>query len=175
MKKNSIRITNYVLYDSSLNEEDLIRKSQAFSIEGALVLGESPKTCEYLAKCMPKPVVFIDSEEGPYDNVSGQSVDGARSMAEYLLSQGHGKIAFSAMNGWSMGARRKNCRASGRFWSVPGKGWRRRTFLCCPRSGFCARNFPEFCSEGKKQEYTAAFSVQIIMPARPWMYFRFRD
>ena len=84
----------HVLYDSSLNEEDLIRKSQAFSIEGALVLGESPKTCEYLAKCMPKPVVFIDSEEGPYDNVSGQSVDGARSMAEYLLSQGHEKIAF---------------------------------------------------------------------------------
>ena len=43
---------------------------------------------------MPKPVVFIDSEEGDYDNVSGQSVDGARSMAEYLLSQGHEKIAF---------------------------------------------------------------------------------
>ena len=43
---------------------------------------------------MPKPVVFIDSEEGDYDNVSGQSVDGARSMAEYLLRQGHEKIAF---------------------------------------------------------------------------------
>ena len=51
------------------------------------------------------------------------------------------KLLFSAMNGWSMGARRKNCRASGRFWSMPGKGWRRRTFLCCPRSGFCARKF----------------------------------
>ena len=132
----------HVLYDSSLNEEDLIRKSQAFSIEGALVLGESPKTCEYLAKCMPKPVVFIDSEEGPYDNVSGQSVDGARSMAEYLLSQGHEKIAFFCDERLEYGeARRKNCRASGRFWSMPGKGWRRRTFLCCPRSGFCARKF----------------------------------
>lgn len=83
-----------VWYDSSLNEDELIRKSQAFQVEGVLVLGQNPKACEYLSKCMPKPVVFIDSEEGAYDNVSGQSVDGARSMAEYLLSQGHEKIAF---------------------------------------------------------------------------------
>ena len=53
-----------VWYDSSLNEDELIRKSQAFQVEGVLVLGQNPKTCEYLSKCMPKPVVFIDSEEG---------------------------------------------------------------------------------------------------------------
>ena len=53
-----------VWYDSSLNEDELLRKSQAFQVEGVLVLGENPKTCEYLSKCMPKPVVFIDSEEG---------------------------------------------------------------------------------------------------------------
>lgn len=99
-----------VWYDSSLNEDELIRKSQAFQVEGVLVLGQNPKTCEYLSKCMPKPVVFIDSEEGDYDNVSGQSVDGARSMAEYLLSQGHEKIAFSVTNGWIMEVRKKSCK-----------------------------------------------------------------
>ena len=36
-----------VWYDSSLNEDELIRKSQALQVEGVLVLGQNPKTCEY--------------------------------------------------------------------------------------------------------------------------------
>ena len=148
----------HVLYDSSLNEEDLIRKSQAFSIEGALVLGESPKTCEYLAKCMPKPVVFIDSEEGPYDNVSGQSVDGARSMAEYLLSQGHEKIAFFCDERLEYGSTKEKLQGVREVLERAGKRLEEKDIFVLPEERLLRSEiFRSFVPRVKKQEYTAAF------------------
>lgn len=104
-------------------------------------MGESPKTCEYLAKCMPKPVVFIDSEEGPYDNVSGQSVDGARSMAEYLLSQGHEKIAFFCDERLEYGSTKEKLQGVREVLERAGKRLEEKDIFVLPRSGFCARKF----------------------------------
>ena len=73
-----------VWYDSSLNEDELIRKSQAFQVEGVLVLGQNPKTCEYLSKCMPKPVVFIDSEEGDYQVLKAYVYEVSKQLSVYV-------------------------------------------------------------------------------------------
>ena len=113
-------------------------------------MGQNPKTCEYLSKCMPKPVVFIDSEEGDYDNVSGQSVDGARSMAEYLLSQGHEKIAFFCDERMDYGSTKEKLQGVREALEAVGKNLRRKIFLWCRRSGFCVQKFSEALFQEQK-------------------------
>ena len=147
-----------VWYDSSLNEDELIRKSQAFQVEGVLVLGQNPKTCEYLAKCMPKPVVFIDSEEGAYDNVSGQSVDGARSMAEYLLSQGHEKIAFFCDERMDYGSTKEKLQGVREALEAVGKKLEEKDIFVLPEERLLRSEiFRSFVPRAKEQEYTVAF------------------
>lgn len=60
------------------------------------------------------------------------------------------KLLFSAMNGWSMGARRKNCRRQGGFGACREKAGGEGHFCAARGAAFALGNFPEFCSEGKK-------------------------
>ena len=48
----------------------------------------------FLPKDMGKPVVFIDCGEGEYDNVGIADYEGGKEMTEFILKQGHRKIAF---------------------------------------------------------------------------------
>lgn len=84
----------YVVSDSPSGEEAILQKLEARSIEGAIVLGYEPDQCEELAKRSAKPIVFIDSGDGEYDNIGLQDREGASQMAEYLIRQGHRRIAF---------------------------------------------------------------------------------
>ncbi len=140
-------------------------------------MGQNPKTCEYLSKCMPKPVVFIDSEEGDYDNVSGQSVDGARSMAEYLLSQGHEKIAFFCDERMDYGSTKEKLQGVREALEAVGKKLEEKDIFVLPEERLLRSEiFRSFVPRVKKQEYTAAFfSVRITMPVRLWMYSLRRD
>lgn len=84
----------HVVYDSSSKEEELLQKFNARNVEGGILLGYDPSRCESLQKRCRKPIVFIDSGNGNYDNIGLQDFEGAYEMVSYLIDQGHRKIAF---------------------------------------------------------------------------------
>ena len=84
----------YVVSDSPSGEDAILGKLEARNIEGAIVLGYDPEKCEELTRRAAKPIVFIDSGDGNYDNIGLQDREGAAQMTEYLIRQGHQRIAF---------------------------------------------------------------------------------
>ena len=76
------------------NEENFLKKLTARNVEGAIILGCDPDRCEELCRRTSKPLVFVDSGEGNYDNIGLRDREGAREITSYLIKQGHRKIAF---------------------------------------------------------------------------------
>lgn len=76
------------------SEEEFLKKLAARNVEGAILLGCEPSKCEELCKRTAKPLVFVDSGEGNYDNIGLRDREGAREITSYLIKQGHRKIAF---------------------------------------------------------------------------------
>ncbi len=75
-------------------QEDIFYKLQARNIQGGIVVGVDPWECHNFSAKVGKPVVFIDCGEGDYDNVGIADYEGGRKMTEFILKQGHQKIAF---------------------------------------------------------------------------------
>lgn len=75
-------------------EEDIYHKLQARNIEGGIVVGFEPWECHDFAQKAGKPVVFIDCGEGDYDNIGIADYEGGKEITEFMLKQGHRKIAF---------------------------------------------------------------------------------
>ncbi len=75
-------------------EEDIFRKFQARNIEGGIVVGFEPWECKEFAEKVGKPVVFIDCGEGEYNNIGIADYEGGKEITEFMLKQGHRKIAF---------------------------------------------------------------------------------
>lgn len=75
-------------------QEDIYHKMQARNIEGGIVVGFNPWDCEEFAAKLEKPIVFIDCGEGNYDNVGIDDYGGGKEITEFMLKQGHKKIAF---------------------------------------------------------------------------------
>lgn len=76
------------------SEEDVFHKLKASNIEGGIVIGFNPWDCEPFAKRTEKPVVFIDCGEGDYDNVGIMDYEGGKELTEFIIKQGHRRIAF---------------------------------------------------------------------------------
>ncbi len=75
-------------------QKDIFHKLQARNVRGGIVVGVEPWECKNFAAKVGKPVVFIDCGEGDYDNIGIADYEGGKEMAEFLLKQGHRKIAF---------------------------------------------------------------------------------
>ena len=75
-------------------QEDIFYKLQARNIQGGIVVGVDPWECQNFSAKVGKPVVFIDCGEGNYDNVGIDDYEGGKEMTEFILKQGHRKIAF---------------------------------------------------------------------------------
>lgn len=84
----------YVAIDHPRSDDEIIRKLSARNVEGGIILGHEPEQCEDLTKRIAKPVVFIDSGDGKYDNIGLQDAIGAYEMTSFLIRQGHTRIAF---------------------------------------------------------------------------------
>jgi len=74
--------------------EEAYTKMQSRSIEGGIVIGFDPWDCHAFSKKVGKPVVFVDCGIGDYDNVGIEDYEGGRRITEFMLKQGHQKIAF---------------------------------------------------------------------------------
>ncbi|MDO4294973.1 MAG: LacI family DNA-binding transcriptional regulator [bacterium] len=77
-----------------LEEERILKLLSARNIEGGIVLGYPPEKCSSLQKRSLKPLIFVDSGEGDYDNIGLQDYMGACEITNYLIQQGHRRIAF---------------------------------------------------------------------------------
>lgn len=84
----------YVLSDSPGTAEQILKKLTGRNVEGAIVLGYPPEKCFELTKRTAKPIVFVDSGDGDYDNVGLQDFKGAYDITSYVIGQGHRRIAF---------------------------------------------------------------------------------
>ncbi len=78
------------------NEEELIVSIKSRNVSGAIILGYDDDKCESLANRIPKPIVFVDSGEGNYDNIGLEDFKGAYEITSYLIRQCHKKIVFFA-------------------------------------------------------------------------------
>lgn len=84
----------YPVCGSLRNTGEAYSKLQASNIEGGIIVGFDPRDCQGFAEKVGKPVVFIDCGAGPYDNIGIADYEGGKLITEFLLKQGHRKIAF---------------------------------------------------------------------------------
>ena len=84
----------YTVCGSTCSVDEIYEKMKSPNVEGGIIVGLEPAECQTLFAKAGKPIVFIDSGEGIYDNVGIEDYKGGRLISEYLLKQGHRKIAF---------------------------------------------------------------------------------
>lgn len=92
--KRAADYDRYVLSDSPRTDEQILRKLADRNVEGAIILGYPPEECYELSRRTPKPIVFVDSGDGDYDNIGLQDFKGAYDITSYVIGQGHREIAF---------------------------------------------------------------------------------
>lgn len=141
-------------------EDDLLKKLSAYNVEGAIVLGCEPGRCESLQKRAPKPLVFVDSGEGNYDNIGLQDQEGAEKIVSYLLKQGHEKIAFFCDEKVPAASNRARFQGYCKVLEEQGIPCSSDDYYYLPPD----RNlryevFRRFADTAKEQGYTAAFCV----------------
>ncbi|WP_198429879.1 LacI family DNA-binding transcriptional regulator [Treponema primitia] len=99
--EHEIRTRGYfmMLYISADAEESL-RMARSWNTEGIIVIGGNAEDCHIFMQGTTIPLVFIDQylRDGGarYNNIGLQDWQGAYMMTEYLIGQGHKRIAFLA-------------------------------------------------------------------------------
>lgn len=146
------------------DEQDIFQKLQARNIEGGIVIGFDPWECQEFAQRVGKPLVFVDCGEGEYDNVGIADYEGGKQITEFMLKEGHRKIAFfcdkknpvsstyerfrgycDALEGYGIAYDNKN------YYYLPAGRNLRREALC------------NFALKAKEEGYTAVFVVSDLL------------
>ncbi len=84
----------YSVCGMQMDQEEMRRRLQASNVQGGIIIGFRPQECRRFAENTDKPVVFIDCGEGEFDSVGLDDFEGGRLITDYLLGQGHRRIAF---------------------------------------------------------------------------------
>lgn len=81
---------------------DILTLVSTWNVDGIIIVGLGAKECKQVNDTSDKPVIFIDcyfvDDANQYINVGLKDKEYAKTMTEYLISQGHKKIAFLADN-----------------------------------------------------------------------------
>lgn len=144
--------------------EDMYQKMQGRNIEGGIVVGFNPSDCHEFAEKVGKPVVFIDCGEGDYDNVGIDDFEGGRLITEFMLKQGHRKIAFfcdrKSPVSSSFERFRGYCSALGDY----GIGYSNKDYFYLPDDRNLRREaLRNFAVHAKENGYTAVFVVSDLL------------
>lgn len=91
---NLRKYDRYPVCGSMCSAEETYKKLRASNIEGGIIVGFEPNECKAFTEKVGKPVVFIDCGEGPYDNVGIADYEGGKTITDFMIKQGHRKIAF---------------------------------------------------------------------------------
>lgn len=139
-------------------EEEFLRALSARAVEGGIVLGCAPNRCESLSRRALKPLVFIDSGEGDYDNIGLQDEKGAWMLVSYLIRQGHERIAFFCDEETPRASNLERYRGYCRALDDSGLAHMEADYFYLPpdrnlRQAICR----QFAREARDKGYTAAF------------------
>ncbi|MDR1691809.1 MAG: LacI family transcriptional regulator [Oscillospiraceae bacterium] len=97
----------YMMLYTSDNVGEGLRIAASWKVEGIIVLGALACDCALYTEGTETPLVFIDSyfyDDGkPYVNIGLHDKNGAYQMTEYLIRQGHTRLAFLADGSPPMG------------------------------------------------------------------------
>ena len=99
--EKEIRLSGYfMMFYTSGDVEESLKIASSWNLEGLVVLGCQPEDCAKFKELSGIPVVFIDSyfteREEEFENVGLQDFEGGRKIAEYLIGNGHRRMAFLA-------------------------------------------------------------------------------
>lgn len=83
-----------VIFTANRDFMDLKRLLTGGNVEGGIMVGYNAELCEELTGASPYPLMFIDSGDGDYCNVSLEDKEGMREITSYLIKGGHRRIAF---------------------------------------------------------------------------------
>lgn len=90
-----------MLYASDCVEK-ILTMATIWNVDALIVLGVGANECKEIKKTAKIPVVFVDcyflDDEDSYNNVGLKDREYAEKITEYLIDQGHKKIAFLADN-----------------------------------------------------------------------------
>lgn len=159
----SVNLRQYDRYSvcgSPRTTEETFSKLKAPNIEGGIIVGFEPRECMAFAEKVGKPVVFIDCGEGLYDNVGIEDYEGGKMITDFVLKQGHRKIAFlcdrkSPVSG-TLDRFQGYCDALRNY----GIEYQNRDYYYLPDDKNLRREtLREFAGRIKKEGYTAAFVV----------------
>jgi len=88
----------YMMLYTSASVEESLKLALAWNIEGLIVLGAQADDCRRLKENISIPIVFIDcyfnNDQHVYANVGLCDEEGAYKITNYLIDNGHKKIAF---------------------------------------------------------------------------------
>ncbi len=150
----------YAVCGSTSSTQEIYEKLKAPNVEGGIIVGLEPGECNAFSEKIGKPVVFIDCGEGAYDNIGIEDYEGGKLISEFLLKQGHRKIAFLCD--------RKNPvsstldRFEGYCDALKGYGlsFNNEDYYYLPDDSIIRKEtLREFAGRIKKEGYTAAFVV----------------
>lgn len=101
--ESEVRKAGYFLMLYSTDKADeILNMAVTWNVDGLIALGLGAKECKKLKETSGQNIVFIDcyfeDEDEAYVNVGLKDRQYAREMTEYLISQGHKRIAFLADN-----------------------------------------------------------------------------
>lgn len=92
----------YMMMYSTDNIEDILKLTATWNVDGLILLGIHAVECQDIKRQTTKPIVFIDcyfyNDEIDYVNVGLEDKESAYEMTQYIISQGHKRIAFLADN-----------------------------------------------------------------------------
>jgi LacI family transcriptional regulator len=150
----------YPVCGSLQDTDEAYTKLQATNVEGGIIVGFNPTDCQAFAEKVGKPVVFIDCGTGNYDNVGIEDYEGGKMMAEFLLTQGHRKIAFFCDRKNPVSSSLNRFQGFCDALAAAGIEFHSRDYCYLPDERNLRREtLREFAGRIRKKEYTAVFVV----------------
>ncbi|MBS6194372.1 MAG: LacI family DNA-binding transcriptional regulator [Clostridiales bacterium] len=146
------------------NNDEFEEKLKTSYMEGAIILGCDPPYCGKLVKKIAKPIVFVDSGEGDYDNIGLLDMEGACELTCYLIRQGHRKIAFFCDQKDPLASNWERWKGYRKALDQYGISYSEEDYYFLP-SGNNLRHevLRQFAKGAKEKGYTAAFFVSDLL------------
>ncbi|MCI8682254.1 MAG: LacI family transcriptional regulator [Lachnospiraceae bacterium] len=92
----------FLMLYASDNAQEVLNVAHTWNVDGLIAFGMGAKECQEIKETAKMPVVFIDcyflDDENAYNNVGLKDREYAGKITEYLIEQGHKRIAFLADN-----------------------------------------------------------------------------
>ena len=152
----------YPVCGISQDEEDIFHKLQARNIQGGIVIGFDPWECQKFAEKVGKPLVYIECGED--DNVGIADYEGGKQITEFILKQGHWKIAFFCDKKSPVSSTYERFRGYCAALEGYGITYSNKDYYYLPSSRNLRREaLRNFALKAKREGYTAAFVVSDLL------------